>query len=473
MNNISIGPEDVVLVKGKYMYKADGKRFIVKGIAFPVPFDVDVVDIDGWIRVLHQLSALELKYNTVRLYSMDPSIDYSAFFHEAASLGIYIMVPLTSSKWYGVLNRDVAAPACYTEQLFQYGVASLNNFLRYPNVLAGVIGNEVVNSLESWIAAPCLKAYTRDLKLYMKHNFDRSLPLIYAAQHATFAGAAITASKSMRWMLDYLTCVVEPEDSNALSYTASESIDMFGVNEESWCSSYDKFRYNEQGADGSFYMLWNDLHDTNVPLIMTELGCPHYLYNRDNGLKTPDGTRDWMEVPVILHEMADTWSGFIAYAYDGNPLFRMFGNKKWNGVDTLPPSQDFFNFRNQLEFEETKGSTYDIETVADAHVLPRSCKDVELELLDTFELLKADVKLSTVQDCPSFASDLYVSQNSVETPPAFFAGVLPGIFVALCFIAFRILFLALRKSRTASPEEQKIMSALVNYDSTSSSSITD
>jgi hypothetical protein len=470
MNNTSIGWNDVVSIKDKFLIKADGTRFMIRGIAFPISAEPGIADVDGWIRVLRQLNSLTLMYNTVRVYTMDPSIDYSPFFNEAASMGIYVMVPLTAAKGDGVLRRDIAAPACYTEQLFQYGVASLTNYLRYPNVIAGFIGNEVVNSLESWHAAPCLKAYTRDLKNYMKETMGRSLPIVYAAQHDSYS-AAVTPSKSMRLISDYLTCVVEEPDPKGESIignnvtSISESIDIFGVNIESWCSSKNTFRYDEQGTDGSLYVLWNDMHGSNVPLVFTEIGCPHYLYNRDNGLKTPDGTRDWLEVPVVLHDMNDTWSGLIAYAYDGNPMFRMFGKENWNGNDTLPPLEDFYNFRNQLALpqQDTKSSGDNREKLGLVFTNPpRRCRDVELEVHDLF-----DINLVSVSDNPSFYWHSQYQQHRTRESVSgtFSAKFMPFLYVVVvCSAIFYAFYATQKKQRKASSKEQKIiMSEIVSY----------
>ena len=64
----------------------------------------------AWIGLLEQLNSYELKYNAVRMYSMDPAADYSEFFRAAARLGVYVMVPLTSRSGEGVLDRNSPAP---------------------------------------------------------------------------------------------------------------------------------------------------------------------------------------------------------------------------------------------------------------------------------------------------------------------------------------------------------------------------
>jgi hypothetical protein len=387
VHNDPIGPNDIISVNGQYLYKRDGTRFFVKGIAFPVSI-VATYNATAWVDVLKQLHALDLAYNTVRIYRMDPALDYSEFFHAAASLGVYVIVPLTAESGPGVLARTRPAPDCYDNRhLFDYGVACLDNFLQYPNVLAGVLGNEVMNTHDSWTAAPCIKAYGRDLKLYMQRNNRRPLPLIYAAQHSGI-GAKVGDVGTMLLTLNYLTCKSQTRtksDTSALVdedlSSSSPVIDIFGVNVESWCSSQqDSFMFNEDGTSASsYYSLWLGLHQSTVPLVFTEMGCSHAQFDRDNGLATPQGTRDWKQVSVVLHEMSDTWSGFCAYAYDGNTMFRMFQGGPWRD-EPLEPTQDFFNFRDALKHAADHDNKRDPPIDYERVYVPPSCQQVHEEL---------------------------------------------------------------------------------------------
>jgi Glucanosyltransferase len=377
-----IGPNDIITVQGQYLYNRDGTRFFMKGIAFPVSSNIEQpYNATAWIGILQQLHTLHLDhYNTVRIYRMDPSINYSAFFHAAAALGIYIIVPLTAETGPGVLSRDADAPTCYRRALLRYGASCLQNYLQYPNALAGLVANEVMNSRDSWNAAPCIKAYARDLKIYMKFqlgNGYRPLPLIYAAQHSAI-WSNVGNVGTMLLTLNYLTCkssslspsndndhhnqqlnVMSSSSSSSSSQSSSSSssseppIDIFGVNVESWCSSLNTFVFNEDGKSaGSYYSLWLGLHDSTVPLVMTEMGCSHAQFDKDNGRgMVTGGTRDWSDVSVVLHEMSDTWSGFCAYAYHGNAMFNMFTGGPWRGSEPLEPLPDFFNFRDALQRE--------------------------------------------------------------------------------------------------------------------------
>jgi hypothetical protein len=116
----------------------------MKGIAFPATEhgggeEEDAYNASAWIDVLHQL-VIDLNVsslNTVRLYRMNSTVDYTDFFQAAAQLGIYVIVPLTSAKGDGVMDRTLPAPACYNETLFRFGISAIQNYIRYPNCLAG------------------------------------------------------------------------------------------------------------------------------------------------------------------------------------------------------------------------------------------------------------------------------------------------------------------------------------------------
>ena len=88
------------------------------------------------------------------------------------------------------------------------------------------------------------------------------------------------------------------------------------------------------------------------------MGCPHSQYDRDDlDRKTPGGYRDWADVSIVLNEMADTWSGFVAYAYDGPSDFDMMSDGPWNGVDVLTPTSDTYNFKMRLSSEGGSATT--------------------------------------------------------------------------------------------------------------------
>lgn len=342
--------------------------FLMQGVAFPTPLAADAaIDVAGWTAVLEQL-ANQTEINTIRLYRMDCHTttstmakrkSFQQFLQRSAELGIYVLVPLTNSFGDGVLDRNLAAPHCYNSTLYNYGRACLDLIWDHPNVLAGVLGNEVMNKLDAWHAAPCLTAYGRDLKRYMRHKItdqihnsgqrETPLPLMYAAQQDS-PSADVSPEMAMKLTVDYLSCVPadknEEEDGDHAIDDAG--IDIFGINVESWCSSLQTYEYNEDGVTPSgYYNLHETLQNVSIPLVFSEMGCSQKLFNRDNGL--PRYVRDWQQVPVVLQQMSDTFSGFSAYTYaGGNPEFAMMQETTWDGHHTLQPGLDFKNFAAQL-----------------------------------------------------------------------------------------------------------------------------
>ena len=161
-------------------------------------------------------------------------------------------------------------------------------------MLAGLIGNEVMNDANAWKAAPCVRAYAADLKSYMESMLDsgvveRTLPLMYAGQDsATIGGAGVSKDEVMSLTLDYLSC--NPGDSTDIS--TESPIDIYGVNIESWCSSTQDFYTNPDGTPGTYYSLWMALRNASIPIVFSEMGCPHSQFDRDDEeRKTKEGTR--------------------------------------------------------------------------------------------------------------------------------------------------------------------------------------
>jgi hypothetical protein len=487
------GSIDAIEVSGRYLRNSRTReRFLLRGIAFPIPppphrisaaarnGDADGDDdedddfvtsssydytqsyyhAEGWIAVLEQLAA-DLEINAVRVYDMDCRIDYSLFLNRAAELGVYVIVPFTAVRGSGVLDRNGLPPSgCYPASLYRYGRTCVDNFGRYPNVLAGTIGNEVMNSLLTWSAAPCVRAYARDLKSYMKRKiakeqkqfssslasdigttasqpstYYRVLPLLYAAQHDS-PDASVLPEIAMTLTADYLTCVDkdeedgdgnndsgrtnhsisavppggEPIDNESPNHSdrmaargapagrqqrglgASRDVDMYGINVESWCSSLQTFETNEDGSESGYHALFRAFKNASFPVVFTETGCSKSLFNRDNGL-LPRGERDWKQIPIILNRMADVLSGFSAYAYDGNPLFRMMDSQgaPWDGVHVLSPSQDYENFRTQLHLSNQQLASSERRDDGDSIAFHESGSKLASSLLSCSEA-SADLK---------------------------------------------------------------------------------
>jgi Glucanosyltransferase len=355
-----------VIVQGRYLIdETSGRRFRMRGIAFPIS-PLSSYDAEGWIAILEQLRAASSLLNTIRLYHLDiDAHDYTEFFERARQLGFYLLVPLTTDGGGGVLNRNAVAPYCYSSALYDHGRRIIDmTWSQFPNILAGVLGNEVMNSIPSWNAAPCILAFARDLKYHQPN-----IPLIYTMQHDGM-GATITASQAVQLTLEYLT-------------SCGSHVDILGINIESWCSSRQTFELNEDGSTGSYLDLYEHLRNSSIPLVFSEDGCSMDLFNRDNGLERY--ARDWKQIPVVETDMEDVMSGFIAYAYDGPPGFCMTQGGPWDGIHTLPFAKDmeyFLHQLNQSSFHDQKNQSLVINNT----------KSEKAEDFDLYSALSQDSK---------------------------------------------------------------------------------
>lgn len=342
--------------------------------------------------------------------------------------------------------------------------------LIYHKLIGGVVGNEVMNNEKSWLAAPCVRNYARNLKLFMdkmvkEQVVQRTLPLIYAAQDSSvLGGAEMDSDMIVKLTADYLTCaesgkgtivedVAGAEPSSGIQHFTNNRfgispIDIFGVNIESWCSSTQNFYHNPDGTPGTYYSLWKALQATSVPVIFSEMGCPHKLFDRDDLLhKTVEGTRDWAQTEYVVNEMQSTWSGFIAYTYDGGGNdFAMFKGGPWDGRNVLEPSLDFWNFKEQLDKlpndtippVEQKGK-HDI-------ALPRRCSAVQAEFISCCDLrLFNDDKMQTFSFSAIMPVDGEVNDSFRQTGDGKSSGITKSFraefaSAGLVFVMFSVLY---------------------------------
>lgn len=428
--------DDAVYVRGKHLFQKRNATapFTVKGIAFPTPperYDDEAhlygYNATAWIALLKQLRLdLGLDFNAVRLYRMRPDlVDYAEFLEGAAALGVYVIAPLTSAAGAGVLDRTAAAPRCYGRKLFGYGAAALAQYLKHPNVLAGMVGNEVMNDEGAWRAAPCVRAYARDLRRFMDRNrgeWNRTLPLIYATQDSSvIGGAGMDKDRAMGLTAEYLTCAGEGEEDEV----GESPINILGVNVESWCSSTQDYERNPDGTPGPYYSLHESLKNLSVPVIFSEMGCPHSQFDRDDPKRRTDGgARDWGQVPVVTGDMADAWSGFVAYTMDGPEDFNMMAGGPWDGAHALAPTSDFENFKGRLD--ESSGVTVAANDTDWDATVPRPCSEVEAELW-----LCCGLRLFDDQRMRSFEKDFDAQgRRKFEIWPACYVVVALAVFVS-------------------------------------------
>lgn len=293
------------------------------------------------------------------------------FMAEADKLGIYVLVPGTGTTWGYLPGVNACQPAtsdgCYkTGGVLGWGQTMLR-FFNYPNTLAIVLGNEFDQQLPQYM--PVIRAYARDMKSHMDmcdSNSDsptkgqmRRIPLAYASSDDK--GDAGVKPKA-----DYLFCG-----------DAAESVDIFGLNVERWCST-------AQGP-GQYNAVNKWVTQAAYPgaFMFTEMGCSTEPYK---------GARDWAQIPGFFSNYTSV-DGFIAYTYYGNPDFNMFDGP----TAAAKEYQDGVNF-----FKQTKniGDLPQRKSVAVQHP---SCADTmlghKMDSVDSVEYYNTG-KAGQAAQCP-------------------------------------------------------------------------
>jgi len=154
----------------------------------------------------------------------------------------------------------------------------MDSFHSYDNTLGFFIGNEVIALNNQSLAAPYIKAATRDMKAYRNSKGYRSIPIGYSA-------ADIAELRPM--LQNYLAC-----GSNS-----SESIDFFGLNAYEWCGNVDM-------ATAGYNTLNTLAQGYSIPIFFSETGCntvPPRTFTDQSAILGPN--------------MNDIWSGAIIYEW--------------------------------------------------------------------------------------------------------------------------------------------------------------
>ncbi|KAE9035228.1 hypothetical protein PR002_g7691 [Phytophthora rubi] len=348
--------DGVIVVRGNKLYNAKtGERFFIKGLTYEYAVSDDYYDKYSKAAISEHLSGL--KYNTLRLYNINPTSSYKKFMNDMAALGVYVLVSASpdNDAYYGkyrystitkslscsgkVSSGDGAktvdqTETCYPALLLEYGKKIIQNFAQYDNTLGVVVANEIMQA--DLTAGSCVKAYVADLKNWMTVNGKklRILPLAYAA--------ADSSNSDISNADDYHVVKVQgllcgDKMSNGLM---AESIDIYLINEYRWCpdstfaEAYQRYINMAQG----------------IPIVVAfgEYGC-----------KTSSSTpRDWGMIPYMYQEPSKTkeftavWSGGLAYSYGeaklaSDSLFPMFtgGSTDFLGTPSSKSTTDYTNLK--------------------------------------------------------------------------------------------------------------------------------
>ncbi|KAG6358915.1 hypothetical protein INS49_012435 [Diaporthe citri] len=220
----------------------------------------------------------KLGINTVRVYTVDNSASHDDCMSQLSDAGIYLILDVNNPLYS--INRNSPGES-YNDVYLQSVFATVDQFVKYDNTLAFFSGNEVVNDqANTTLAAPYVKATTRDMRQYIRNRGYRAVPVGYSAADV---------SQNRFQLAQYFNCGTDDERS-----------DFFAFNDYSWCDS----SFTQSGWDQKV----KNFTGYGLPLFLSEYGCI------TNG-------RSFGEVEALMNsEMTAVYSGGLVYEYsdEGN-----------------------------------------------------------------------------------------------------------------------------------------------------------
>lgn len=304
-----------------------GERFYIRGVDYQPGGSSNLTDplADETTCKRDIASFEELGINTIRVYSVDNSLDHSACMSALEEAGIYLILDLNTPD-VSISRTD---PACsYNADYLQNVFATVDVFADYDNVLGFFAGNEVINNITNTFTATYVKAVVRDVKKYLKARDYRQIPVGYSA-------ADVSSNRLLA--AEYFNC---GDDADA-------RIDMFGVNDYSWCghSSFTVSGYQEKVQMYTGY---------SIPIFLSEFGC-----------NTVGTERPFTEIESIYStQMSGVFSGGLVYEYTNETndygLVQVVND---TAVTKLP---DFMNLK--AEYNKTSNPSGDGGYLADGKV---------------------------------------------------------------------------------------------------------
>ena len=194
-----------------------------------------IADVNGCKRDIAEFKKLGI--NTVRVYTVDNTMNHDACMSALADAGIYLVLDVNTPKYS--LNRADPSSS-YNDVYLQNVFATIDAFAKYDNTLAFFSGNEVINDAGSTQAAPYVKAVTRDMRQYIGTRGYRKIPVGYSAADV---------SENRKEMAEYMNCGSDDERS-----------DFFAFNDYSWC---DPSSFTTSGWDQKV----KNFTDYSIPLL--------------------------------------------------------------------------------------------------------------------------------------------------------------------------------------------------------------
>ncbi|KAF1983302.1 glycoside hydrolase family 72 protein [Aulographum hederae CBS 113979] len=259
-------------IKGSKFFTSEGDQFFIKGIAYQlVPDDplINTTQCNLDASLMKTLGA-----NAIRVYHVDPAGDHDGCMQAFEDAGIYLFVDLDTFD----TQIEEGAPHWNESQLNAF-TRVMDEFSGYENTAGFFVGNEVLTTGNGSVAAPYVKAASRDVKAHRDSQSYRKVPVGYSA-------ADISTLRPM--LQNFLACG-----------NKSDALDFFALNAYEWCGSDTSFLQSGYSA------LTTQIKDIlPIPIFFSETGCITVR---------PRTFAD--QSAIFSDDMSPYWSGAIAYEW--------------------------------------------------------------------------------------------------------------------------------------------------------------
>lgn len=309
-NSTSTGSLAAIEIHGNAFFNSEtGERFYIRGVDYQPGGSSNLTDPLADVEICSRDIPYfkELGLNTVRVYTVDNSQDHTECMNLLKEAGIYLILDLNTP---GASISRIEPKCSYNADYLQSIFATVDQFAKFDNTLGFFAGNEVINSENTTDTATYVKATVRDVKKYIKARDYRQVPVGYSA-------ADVASNRQLA--AEYFNC---GDDADA-------RIDMFGVNDYSWCGS-SSFQVSGYATKMDLYQGYS------TPIFLSEFGCNKVV-----------SSRPFTEIGAIYStKMSSVFSGGLVYEYSMED--NKYGLVEIDG-DKVTETTDFTNLKDQLQ----------------------------------------------------------------------------------------------------------------------------
>ncbi|RYP18046.1 hypothetical protein DL765_004162 [Monosporascus sp. GIB2] len=307
-----------ISIKGRYLWKGED-RFVINGVvyqpykpsregAFSIPDPLAEDQLEDLEKSIPLFK--ELGINTLFVFFTNPAENHDEAMNMLAEAGIYVLTCLSTP--HRTIRRNAPFES-YTADLLQAYFQAIDCMAAYRNTLGVIVADKVINWIPATVAAPVIRAVTRDVKRYM------ALAAEVAGQRVLPVGISCAD----------VSCILEPQFAYFSAGREEEVIDIFAFNCYLWAG-------NASMQISGYDILVKKFKDTHIPVFFSEYGantCSPRLFQETRA--------------ILSREMTDTFSGGITYKFFDGP--NRFGLVQKQADGTLDRLADFKNLKESVQ----------------------------------------------------------------------------------------------------------------------------